>query len=114
MDTFVWGAVGALAPEIVRWFRIARDRTPSEWSRWSYWLTTVLYMCLAGGFALLVAQPSPYAAFAAGLTTEFSILGLLGTTRRSSVEEIRSRPATPARLMLALLRSHAAYLSRDA
>jgi hypothetical protein len=71
-------------------------------------------MCLAGGFAVLVAQPSPYAAFATGLTTEFAVLGLLGTTERPPVEEIRARAANPARLTLAVLRSHAAYLSANA
>jgi predicted lysophospholipase L1 biosynthesis ABC-type transport system permease subunit len=113
METFAWGAFGALAPEIVRWYRIARTETPAEWTRWSYWAATGSYVCLAGAFAGMVAQPSAYAAFAAGVTTEFAIVGLLGSPGGTGIEELNTRPATPLRIALAALRSHAAYLSSN-
>ena len=114
METFFWGAVGAIAPEIVRWWRIARSETPGEWTRASYWLATAAYLCLAGLMALLVAQPNPYAAFMAGLTAEFAIVGALKPGPSLPIEELQKRSANLWTMSLVAIRRHAIFLFEDA
>lgn len=116
--TLLWGAIGAAAPEIVRWYRISRSETPGEWRRFSYWIATAAYVGLGALMALLIAQPNPYASFLTGLTTEFAVLGALNASGNTppghKVEEISTRPATPIRATLVALRCHATYLTADA
>lgn len=121
MSTFLWGCVGAAAPEVVRWYRISRKAAPKEWGRPSYWLATAAYVALGGAFASLIAQPNGYAAFAAGLSTEFAVYGLL----TGSSEDAVSKPTSGlpveevsmcdvsllARARLRVIR-HASYLGR--
>ncbi|MGH9640857.1 MAG: hypothetical protein ACRD3Q_00380 [Terriglobales bacterium] len=64
--------------------------------------------------ATLVAQPNPYAAFAAGLTTEFAILGAVKPGPNLSIEELRSEPASLPRSALAVMRRHAVFLLGNA
>jgi hypothetical protein len=115
LGSFVWGAIGAIAPEIVRWYRIAGSETPGEWRRASYWFATVAYVLLGGVVASLVAQPNPFAAFVAGVATEFTVLGALAAGPRfnpgSRVEELAVRPANSFMATLVALRSHAVYLT---
>ena len=123
MSIYAWGALGAIAPEVLRWRRIAFTGTPPEWKRRSYWLCTALYVGLAALFAALVAQPNPYAAFVAGTSAEFAILGAWsastsGSTNAdasaqepaSEIEELTSRPATVLDLAIQRGRKHAEYL----
>jgi hypothetical protein len=123
VSSFLFGGLGALAPEVIRWFRIAKDETPSEWKRRSYWVATILYVALGGGFASLVSQPNVYAAFVTGFSTEFAVLGAwASTTRRRLVttrgaalnEELVARPATRLDALRWTLRRHAAYLTLNA
>ena len=118
METALWGAAGALAPEVVRWFRIARDDSPQEWRRWSYWAATLAYIALGGLLAHLIAQPNPYAAFITGLSTEYAILGAVQSAMSSPndadsgmPEELHTR-ATFISVATALLMRHASYLGR--
>lgn len=113
METFFLGALGAIAPEIVRWYRIARSETPDEWKRISFWVATAMYMGVAGGFAALIAQPEPYAALVAGATAEFAAAGLLRSGPNIPWEELNSRAASPVGAMFASLRRHAAYLTQN-
>lgn len=120
---FLWGALGASAPEVVRWFRIAKVGTPGEWRRLSYWFATLAYVALGGLLALLVAKPDAYAAFMAGLTTEFAIAGALKMASTeaqvpappgSLPEELTLRPAGPTTVVAAVVLRHASFLGRRA
>jgi hypothetical protein len=113
MHNFLAGALGALAPEIIRWRRIARSETPDEWRHLPYWFTTLAYVALAGFLASLVAQPNGYAAFITGLTTEYAIAGVLDEGRGRELEELGTAPATWADLVLSTLRRHATYLTQN-
>ena len=113
METFVFGALGAVAPEIIRWYRIAHSETPDEWKRISFWAATAMYMGVAGMFAAVVAQPEAYAALAAGASTEFAAAGLLRPNPSIPLEELSSRAASPFRTTLVSLRRHAAYLTQN-
>lgn len=112
MPVYVWGAVGALAPEVVRWFRIAREGPPGEWKRVTYWLATVAYAALGAALAYLIGKGEPYAAFSTGVSTELAILGLLNPKPDGPrSEEISQRPAGLLDPVLIPLRHHARYLS---
>jgi predicted Rdx family selenoprotein len=111
VPVYLWGSVGAVAPEIVRWLRIARSHTPGEWKRRSYWLATTAYLALGAALAYLIAKPEAGAAFAIGLAGEFIVLGGLATSKRAGgAEEISSAPADPLRVALVTLRRHASFL----
>jgi len=121
LELFLWGMAGALAPEVVRWFRIVKSgATPAEWRNGEYWAATACYVLLGGLLASLIAQPNGYAAFITGLTTEFAIMGTLSasTPRRAhpggSAEELATRDAGAVEAVLVMLRRHAAYLRPDA
>jgi len=107
---FWWGALGAFAPEIVRWVRITRSETPAEWRRISYWLATTAYIALGGLLAVLIAQPVGGAAFSMGVATEFVVLGAISVTPGSGTEEFVASPATRPSLLLVGIQQHATYL----
>jgi len=116
MPYYVWGAVGAVAPEVVRWYRIRRGSLAELW-RWGYWFATVSYVGLGVALSDLLAKPEADAAFAVGLVTEFAILGgnvaLDGLTQKGPLsEEFESRQAGRVAVVLQTLRSHSRYLVR--
>ena len=110
LPVFLWGAVGALAPEIIRWFRIARDKAPDEWRRVSYWVATVFYVALGAGLAFLVGKSEPYAAFITGVTTELAILGVLDKDKAAGGEEFTTKDVSAFGSAAISLRRHASYL----
>jgi hypothetical protein len=116
MSPFVWGCIGGVAPEVVRWREIAQRRTPSEWRRVSYWVATIAYVPVAGVFASLVAEPTPYAAFVAGVTAQFGIKGALDATDSKGngnpqiPEELSVQPLSLPRLAHLILLRHASFL----
>jgi hypothetical protein len=115
VDPFLWGAIGAVAPEIVRWYRITKTGTPEEWKRAGYWIATLAYLALGGLMAVLVAKDDPYAEFIAGLSTEFVIVGAREAAmhgRDVAGEEFASRPARFHDKILASFSAHASYLAR--
>jgi hypothetical protein len=120
LTSFLWGCVGAIAPEVIRWQQIARTKRPDEWRRASYWAATLLYVAIGGALATLVAQPNGYAAFATGLTAEFAILGALAAARErppppepSVPDELSYQAVGKHRLAIAAIYHHAGYLGHQ-
>lgn len=107
--------LGALAPEVIRWRRIARRNIPGtvRRPRLDFLGLTVLYALLAGFFATLVNPPTTYAAFISGLTFEYAIAGAVRGTEeeKPEIEELGSGPASQLDLLVATLRLHARYLT---
>jgi hypothetical protein len=118
MSQFLYGCAGAAAPEIIRWYRIARHATPAEARRPAYWIATVAYILLGGLWAYLVSKQEPFAAFASGIATEFAILALVQNSRDEGPrdpdlpEELTIDQ--PSRVTFAIhgLQQHARYLGR--
>jgi hypothetical protein len=111
MENFFFGAIGALAPEVLRWRRITRSGDPAEWGSLSYWLATLAYVALAGFMANLIAQPNPYAAFMTGLTAEYAIAGAMTGSSGAGSEELGMESATGFDWFVSTLRQHAGYLT---
>jgi hypothetical protein len=65
---FVLGAVGALAPEIVRLWKIRSEPQRFAWS-WFYLIVSMLFACLGGIVAVLLPSENARAAFYAGIST---------------------------------------------
>lgn len=116
MTTFGWGCVGAVAPEIVRWFRISRSTVPEEWKKPAYWLATALYVALGGAFATLIAQPDGYAGFLAGVSTQYAVLGVVKAAeppqKPTAAEELTTRHVGPVGVAWLYIINHASYLGR--
>ena len=72
---FGLGCLGALAPEIVRLYKI-RSNPRVEWT-WFYFLTSCLFAGLGGTVAWLLSTVSYWAAFAAGAATPLILTVLL-------------------------------------
>jgi hypothetical protein len=104
LTTFIFGAIGALAPEAVRAYksRLEPFRVPV-----SYWLISLIYLAVAGAAALVLAAPdSKYSAFYIGLTLPVT-LGAVARGKTSSqsahdhrddVEEIDPRDLGNAKI----------------
>lgn len=65
---FALGCVGALAPEIVRLYKL-RKKPPKEVFSWWYYVASVLLALLGGVVALVLPAITAWAAFYAGITT---------------------------------------------
>ncbi|MDX6626839.1 MAG: hypothetical protein QOE56_1828 [Solirubrobacterales bacterium] len=113
--TFVAGVLGALAPELIRWRRIARRNVPGKarTPRLDFLVLTALYALLAGFFATLIDPPTAYAAFISGLTFEYAVAGALrgSEEQKPEIEELGEEPASQLDLLVAMLRLHASYLT---
>jgi hypothetical protein len=111
LSVYLWGSVGAAAPEVVRWLRIARNQTPNEWKHPSYWLATTAYLALGAALAYVIAKPEAGPVFAIGVAGEFIVLGGLATAKKDgNTEEISSAPAGSLHVALVMLRRHASFL----
>jgi hypothetical protein len=70
MSVFFWGAVGGIAPEVVRLWRLReKPWTPPT----HYWPISAAMVLLCGGMALLAAAPEPYSAFYVGIATPYLV-----------------------------------------
>ncbi len=73
MDTttklFLLGALGAVAPEIVRLYSIATGRGQGFTWSWSYIGISFAFACLGGVVAVLLPSENVRAAFYAGIST---------------------------------------------
>ena len=79
-EVFFIGCVGAIAPEILRLYRL-RDSLRFNWS-WSYILISVFFVLL-GGFVSSILEPSNnYAAFYSGVGTPFIINAITKETQQ--------------------------------
>jgi hypothetical protein len=65
---FALGCIGALAPEIVRLYKL-RKNPPKEVFSWWYYVTSILLALLGGVVALILPAITTWAAFYAGITT---------------------------------------------
>jgi ABC-type transport system involved in cytochrome c biogenesis permease subunit len=65
---FLLGAVGALAPEIVRVYEIRNDPHRFTWS-WFYLIVSLLFVALGGFVAMILPAENPQGAFYAGIST---------------------------------------------
>ena len=65
---FALGCIGALAPEIVRLYKL-RKNLPKEVFSLGYYLVSIVYSALGGVVALILPAVTMWAAFYAGITT---------------------------------------------
>ena len=65
---FLLGAAGALAPEVIRLWTIARAGDRMTWS-WSYIVVSILFAGLGGLVAFILPAENMNAAFYAGVAT---------------------------------------------
>jgi hypothetical protein len=86
---FLLGAVGGLAPEVVRHVNLARRGQEFTWS-WYLLIASVLYAGLAGLIAAILPSANLYAAFYSGLTTDVFISK---ATRAAAGTEKRKKAA---------------------
>lgn len=68
LGPFALGALGALAPEIVRLWKIRSEPKRFVWS-WFYLIVSLLFACLGGIVAVLLPSENARAAFYAGIST---------------------------------------------
>lgn len=88
LKLFLIGMVGAIAPEIVRLFTIARNGQTFTWSGF-YIVISIVFACLGGVIALILPSENVRAAFYAGISTPVLINTVLkkagGAQRRNKV-----------------------------
>jgi hypothetical protein len=81
---FLCGAIGALAPEVVRLYELRislrRRRFPKV-----YWIISLIYATLGGILALILPATNLYAAFYAGVSMPITISAMLRKRRRGGV-----------------------------
>ena len=82
-QVFFIGCVGAIAPEILRLYRL-RNTLAFSWS-WSYILISIAFVLL-GGFVSYILEPSNnYAAFYSGVGTPFIINAIAKETQTQAI-----------------------------
>jgi hypothetical protein len=91
---FLLGAVGGLAPEIVRQLNIARRGREFTWS-WYLLIASAVYAMLAGLISAILPSANLYAAFYSGLTTDVFISK---ASRAAAGTEKRKKAATANKL----------------
>ena len=82
---FFIGCVGAIAPEILRLYRL-RNSLRFTWS-WGYILISIVFVLL-GGFVAYILEPSNnYAAFYSGVGTPFIINAITKETQQAATPQ---------------------------
>ena len=82
---FFIGCVGAIAPEILRLYRL-RNSLRFTWS-WGYILISIVFVLL-GGFVAYILEPSNnYAAFYSGVGTPFIINAITKETQEAATPQ---------------------------
>jgi len=85
LETFLIGCVGAIAPEILRLYRL-RNSIRFNWS-WGYIIISIIFVLL-GGFVSYILEPSnSYAAFYSGVGTPFIINAITKETQQVATPE---------------------------
>ena len=96
---FLWGAAGALAPEVIRLYTIARNGQRFTWS-WFYIIASFFFAALGGAVALLLPAENMRSAFYTGVSTPV----LITTAAKKVSSAVRKKrvkkkvEAVPARL----------------
>lgn len=78
LQRFIYGALGAASPEIIRWSKVAHDsavQMPSSWS--IYALATLAFIVAGGVFASLWQDDSPIKCFYFGVTFPVFVSAIL-------------------------------------
>jgi ABC-type transport system involved in cytochrome c biogenesis permease subunit len=91
---FLLGAVGALAPEIIRLYEIRNDPQRFTWS-WFYLIVSILFVALGGFVAVVLPSKNPQGAFYAGISTPVLVNTVLkkGSTGTKLKGMLRPGPA---------------------
>jgi hypothetical protein len=71
-QNFALGAIGALAPEVIRQLNIARQGQTFTWS-WFLLVASLTYAAIAGVVAAILPSANLYAAFYSGISTDVLI-----------------------------------------
>ena len=77
--SFLIGCVGAIAPEILRFYKL-RSSIRISWS-WGYILVSIPFILLGGLVACLLEPQNYYAAFYAGVSTPFIVNAIVKETQ---------------------------------
>lgn len=80
-ERFLYGALGAAAPEVIRWSKIALRPADSDLpSSWAIYLTALLVFVIFGGlFATFWKDDSPLKCFYFGATFPAFVSAILGS-----------------------------------
>lgn len=89
---FIFGCLGALAPEIVRLYALRDDPGRFTWS-WFYIIVSILFAGLGGLVALGLPATNWYGAFYAGISTPVIIT--------TAAKKIRNAPRSKKGVQLA-------------
>jgi hypothetical protein len=66
-NSFLWGCVGGVAPEVLRWFKIASTGAQYPQLNWAFYsVFFVLYVLLAGAVAVAFNPDGPWKALWVG------------------------------------------------
>ena len=79
---FLIGCIGALAPEIIRLYKL-RSSPVVSWS-WGYLLVSIPFVLLGGFIAYILEPTSNYAAFYTGVSTPFIVTTLAKESEREA------------------------------
>ena len=79
---FLIGCIGALAPEIIRLYKL-RSSPVVSWS-WGYLLVSIPFVLLGGFMAYILEPTSNYAAFYTGVSTPFIVTTLAKESEREA------------------------------
>ena len=81
-SSFLIGCVGAIAPEILRLYKL-RSSIRITWS-WSYVLVSIPFILLGGFVAYILEPQNYYAAFYSGISTPFIVNAIAKETQQAS------------------------------
>ena len=81
-SSFLIGCVGAIAPEILRLYKL-RSSIRITWS-WSYVLVSIPFILLGGFVAYILEPQNYYAAFYSGIGTPFIVNAIAKETQQAA------------------------------
>lgn len=86
LQYFLFGCLGAIAPEILRLYRLRNNIKKFSWS-WGYALVSLLFVVLGGSIALILEPRNAYTAFYSGVSTPFIINAIAREAEEASGTE---------------------------
>jgi len=99
---FLLGLVGALAPEVIRLYKLRSSRAAFSWS-WFYVVISIVFGVLGGTVAVILPATTHLAAFYAGVSTPLIISTILrnagaGQMDPADIESTRAEIKKRARM----------------
>ena len=89
---FVYGCVGALAPEIIRLYKIRHDKPPI--ANWIFYIIISAIFALLGGLvAVILPTVTAWGAFYAGVALPVTISAILGKPPEPSAQSRAPEPS---------------------